>query len=135
MSEPLAESLSRFTPDASGLNRDALLFAAGRASVRPNRRWQALAAVLAASQLLTLVCLWPLAPVSPPETPMIATESVFPREKAGPARKPDPSEWRALRQQMQDADLEYLTPPSDEPMPPQEPPLRAFGKPPSYLVN
>ena len=46
MSEPLAERLSRFTPDGSGLDRDALLFAAGRASARPNRRWVALAAAL-----------------------------------------------------------------------------------------
>jgi hypothetical protein len=136
MSEPLAERLSRFTPDASGLNRDALLFAAGRASVRPSRHWQALAGVLAASQLLTLVCLWPRAPLAPShETPFVASEAMLPSPKSEPAPKPDPSEWRTLRQQMQDTDLEYLTPPSDEPMVPQELPLRAFGTPPSYLVN
>ena len=50
MSEPLAERLSRFTPDGAGLDRDSLLFAAGRASARPSRRWQALAAALAASR-------------------------------------------------------------------------------------
>jgi hypothetical protein len=136
MSESLEERLSRFTPDATCLNRDALLFSAGRASVRPSRRWQALTGALAASQVLTLLCLWALMQFSPPpETPIIATEPMLPSRESIPALKPDPSEWRVLRQQMQDADLEYSTPPSDEPMAPQEPPLRAFGTPPPYLVN
>jgi len=135
MSEPFAERLSRFTPDASGLTRDALLFAAGRASVRPSRHWQALAGVLAASQLLTLVCLWPRAPQSPPhETPFVASESSRPDRMPMPAAKPDPSEWRVLRQRMQDADLEY-SPPRGEPTGPQDPPLRGFGTPPSDLLN
>jgi len=59
MSEQFAEHLSRFTPDGSGLDRDAVLFEAGRASARPNRRWLALAGTLAACQLLTLTLLWP----------------------------------------------------------------------------
>ena len=39
MSEPILERLNRFTPDAGGLDRDALLFAAGResAAARPVR--------------------------------------------------------------------------------------------------
>src|SRR3569623_582841 len=59
MSEPLVERLSRFTPDAGGLDRDALLFAAGRRSARPNRGWKCLSAVLAGTQLLALALLWP----------------------------------------------------------------------------
>jgi hypothetical protein len=59
MSEPFIERLSRFTPDAGGFDRDALLFAAGRASARPNRAWMALAAALALVQPLSLVLLWP----------------------------------------------------------------------------
>jgi hypothetical protein len=60
MHESLAEQLSRFTPDGSGLDRDALLFAAGQASVpRPTRTWGVLVGALAACQLLTLVLLWP----------------------------------------------------------------------------
>jgi hypothetical protein len=66
--EPSVERLTRFTPDAGGLDRDALLFAAGRASARPNRAWVALAAVLAAAQVLTLVLLWPRP--APPASPM-----------------------------------------------------------------
>jgi hypothetical protein len=58
MSEPLLERLSRFTPDAGGLDRDALLFAAGRGSARPNHGWKTLATLLASTQVLSLVLLW-----------------------------------------------------------------------------
>ena len=53
MSEPFLERLSRFTPNAGGLDRDALLFAAGRASARPNRAWIALATLLTSTQVLS----------------------------------------------------------------------------------
>ena len=39
MSEPIVERLSRFTPDAGRLDRDSLLYEAGRKSARPNRAW------------------------------------------------------------------------------------------------
>src|SRR5947209_8076619 len=52
--DPVIRQLSKFTPDGAGLDRDALLFAAGRASARPNRRWLALVGFLAASQLAVL---------------------------------------------------------------------------------
>ena len=64
MSEPFLERLSRFTPDAGRLDRDALLFAAGRNSARPNRGWMTMAGLLAGTQALSLVLLWP--PASPP---------------------------------------------------------------------
>jgi hypothetical protein len=59
MSESFAERLSRLTPEASGIDRDALMFAAGKASVRRGRVWPALAGTLAACQVLTLALLWP----------------------------------------------------------------------------
>jgi hypothetical protein len=59
MSEPFLKRLSRFTPDTGRLDRDALLFAAGRSSARPNRGWMTLASVLASTQVLSLVLLWP----------------------------------------------------------------------------
>jgi hypothetical protein len=59
MSEPILENLSRFTPDAGGLDRDALIFAAGRASARASRGWQKLACLLACTQALSLAFLWP----------------------------------------------------------------------------
>ncbi len=58
--DPLATQLSRFTPDGAGLDRDVLLFAAGKASARPNHRWIAFAGALAASQVISLgIWLWP----------------------------------------------------------------------------
>ena len=42
-----------------GLDRDALLFAAGHSSVRPNRVWTTLATLLATTQALSLVAFWP----------------------------------------------------------------------------
>jgi hypothetical protein len=59
MPEPFLERLTRFAPDAGGLDRDALLFAAGRSSARPNRGWKTLAGLLAGTQALSLVLLWP----------------------------------------------------------------------------
>src|SRR5262245_37160929 len=61
MSEPFLERLSRLTPDAGGLDRDALLYAAGCSSARPNRGWIALAGALAVSQVVSLFLLWPRA--------------------------------------------------------------------------
>ena len=58
MSEPIVERLSRFTPDAAGLDRDALLFAAGRSSARPNRGWMALASALAVTQAVSLAVMF-----------------------------------------------------------------------------
>jgi hypothetical protein len=59
MSDQLFERLMRFTPDPGKLDRDALLFAAGRSSARPNRSWKWLAAVLAGTQALSLLLLLP----------------------------------------------------------------------------
>jgi hypothetical protein len=59
MSEQFLDRLSRFTPDAGKLNRDALLFEAGRRSMRPNRAWKTAASVLAVTQCLSLVLLLP----------------------------------------------------------------------------
>ena len=57
--DPVTDRLARFTPSAAGLDRDALLFAAGRRSGRGSRLWPAAVALLAVSQAVTLVMLWP----------------------------------------------------------------------------
>ena len=132
MSEPFAERLSRFTPDAGKLDRDALLFAAGRASARPRRPWMALSGVLAASQLTTLLFfLWPHTPAAssaPPTFPIAVRTPETP-----PA--PEPSSWLSVRQQLVAAEGNPPAPPSDDSLVPQDPPLRAFGSPPSTLLN
>jgi hypothetical protein len=86
MSDPLADRLSRLTPDAANLDRDGLLFAAGRASARPNRIWKVLAAILALSQMTQLAVLWPHSkpPVIPISEPSISIEPESPPTKPSP---------------------------------------------------
>ena len=120
MSEELTERLSRFTPDGGALDRDAVLFAAGRASAHPNRRWLALAGGLAVSQLLTLVLLWPrpaapeVAPVAKSAPPVV--EPAPPEEPAPPSTEGTVASWALT-------DLPPLEPVAD--LRPDAPPLRA----------
>jgi hypothetical protein len=129
MSEPIAERLSRFTPDAGALDRDALLFAAGRASARPNRRWVVLAGMLAACQLLTFLLLWPratpgVAPVVRSDPPSAVPD---PPRALGPPQDSDPAELWVLRQRLlgPEGDLPPPRPVHDLRL--DGPPLRAFG--------
>jgi hypothetical protein len=87
MSDPLVERLSRFTPNASGLDRDSLLFQAGRASVRPAHTWKAVAAALALCQLLTLAMLGP----RPGPAPTPTARSVRPSAASPPRLAQAPS--------------------------------------------
>ncbi len=130
MSEPLAESLSRFTPDAGKLDRDALLFAAGRASARPGRRWMAVAGALAASQLLTLLFLWPRTPpagLTVPPAPPVLVETPSP-----PPAPVDPGAWVMSARMMNEPDGQPPT--ASDSYVPDDPPLRAFSAP-STLTN
>jgi hypothetical protein len=132
MSEPIIQRLSQFTPDGSSLDRDALLFAAGRASVRPKRAWMAAAGVLAACQILTLALLWP--PAAPPTgTIADALPGSAPVEKL--SLPPDASGLVILNRRWlasKDGDLPQ-TGPTDN-LVPGAPPLHAFAAPtPSWL--
>jgi hypothetical protein len=140
MSEPFLERLSRFTPDASGLDRDSLLFEAGRASARPNRGWKCLSAVLATTQLLALAVLWP-------QAAGIATNRAGSVAQAPPQRtaEPSPSESPAasgvwsIRHESSEAEFEErLTGRPDTGelvLVESEPILRAFGPLPASVVN
>jgi hypothetical protein len=133
----LAESLSRFTPDASGLDRDALLFAAGRASVRPARRWAVLAGALAASQLVTLALLVlqstrTATPPTPAPAPF-ADRPVPPDEPPSPGREAT-SLW-TLRDQSFATEGDLPSPRPVEPLAPSAPPLHAFAEPPAALLQ
>ena len=66
----MTERLSRMTPSAAGLDRDALLFAAGQRSAR-SRLWPAIVALLAISQVVTLVVLWPSDSAPPIDAPQV----------------------------------------------------------------
>jgi hypothetical protein len=131
MSESFSEHLSRFTPDGTGLDRDALLFAAGRASARPNRRWLALCGTLAASQLLTLALLcWPTTPVPP----MPNTAPMFVDNPPAAPSSEEPSLWSLRNRDFTtEADPPRPTPLAN--LVADEPPLHAFGAFPPALLN
>jgi hypothetical protein len=116
MSEDVIGKLGRFTPTA--VDRDALLFAAGRASVRPARFWKWATGVLVLSQLVTLG-LW-LAPKPEPPPPVPVIPSVPVEEHAIP--KADPYSLLALRQ-----NPEPRSSANDSPTAPR-PPLLAFAR-------
>ena len=78
--DPLTDALARFTP-VPGFDRDALLFEAGRRAARPSRRWPVIAGLMAVSQVVTLVALWPRLPAPAPRlapTEVSAPEFVIP---------------------------------------------------------
>jgi hypothetical protein len=134
MSEPILERLSRFTPDAGRLDRDALLFAAGRVSARPNRGWKTLASLLAGTQALSLVLLWthPMAPVGGLTGPLagVPAPSATPGPSASEA-SPNPGLWSARRGLLESDSSDR--PGGDMTFIDSEPPLRAFRPPPSLL--
>jgi hypothetical protein len=49
-----SDFLARFTPSTGGLNRDQVLFQAGRSSARGGRLWPVLSGFLAVTQVATL---------------------------------------------------------------------------------
>jgi hypothetical protein len=136
--DPLTRRLSQFTPDAGGLDRDELLFAAGRASARPNRRWIALAGTLAACQLMMLgLYFWPnpvaLVPGPMPEpAPMV---KVVPPVPLPVERESESAQAWRLRQRLIETEGNLPVSGFTEPMVPSEPGLRAFGPLPAELLN
>ncbi len=115
MSEDVIAKLESFTPAAP--DRDAILFAAGRASAAPSRGWKRLAAALAVSQCVTLG-LW-FAPKTPP--PPAAPLTAAPADDPAFA-EPDPYSLLAMRRNPEPPSLA-----TDSPMP-ARPPLLAFAR-------
>jgi hypothetical protein len=137
MNDPLIERLGRFTPEAAGLDRNAVLFAAGRASARPNRRWQALAGGLAACQLISVALLWPrgAAPANAPSARSETSLTAMPLpEKPRGSDSAAPSQLWVLRARMASEGGSDLRPPVVHGrLIPDEPPLRAFPLPEKLL--
>lgn len=135
MSEAFIERLNRFTPDAGGLDRDTLLFEAGRASARPNGAWMGLSAVLASTQLLALVFLWPQSNPTLQTIHHVAAPSVLPQASDTVLESPPLNSgiW-SVRHQADDIDLHSQLASVGVPAA-SEPILRAFGPLPSLVVN
>ena len=137
--DPLIRQLSKFTPNSDGLDRDALLVAAGRASARPNRRWQILAGALVTAQLATLGLILIRGAMSsvPPldhktESTVIVQESLPSDSKK---EIPDISEAWLWREEylFKDGSLPHYE--ITEPVTPDEPPRRFFGTVPLDLLD
>jgi hypothetical protein len=127
MSEPYLERLSRFTPDATRLDCDMVLFAAGRASVHPNRGWRVAACLLAVCQALTLALLW-FKPMPPVGQTVEATNS--PQSVSSAPAPADPAELGSLnRQLLESKDGELPPTASSENLAPNAPPLTVFASP------
>lgn len=117
MPDPLTDRLQRFTPDAAGLDRDGLLFAAGAASVRPRRGWPIVAGVLAATQAATLALWWLSAPPPAPAPLPAAVEEV--------SSTPLVRETTTPRQRWLDQAMEKPLPAGETGIVPDGPVLRA----------
>jgi len=93
MSEDVTRDLKAFTPVVP--DRDALLFAAGKAAARRWAGWKWVAATLLTSNAVTLgVLLWPT-PAVPSSQPVVEPSPVV--ESSEPYH-PDPSSYIALQQ-------------------------------------
>jgi hypothetical protein len=119
MSRDFLDTLKRFTPDDSGLNRDALLFEAGRRSApSPARAWW-VASLLALTQALMVGFL------------MLPPASVPINRPAQPVPTYPPSAERGslLTRELGEGER----PLAADQMTPDEPPLRPFD--PSLLTT
>jgi hypothetical protein len=138
LNDSFARRLKRFTPDRGGLDREALLFAAGRASARPNRGWMALAGTLAACQLVSLGLLWSRTsgPTHGPSraSPTSVAETPFDERPHDPEAA-SPNELWVLRARMVSGGGDLRAPTIKGPLVPDEPPLRAFPLPASKILN
>lgn len=66
---PIEDALSRLVPAEPAIDRDALLFAAGRASA-PRSPWRAVAGLFAVTNVLTVLILTRPEPVRPTAVPV-----------------------------------------------------------------
>ena len=138
MSEPFFERMSRFTPHAGGLDRDSLLYAAGRASARTNRAWIALTAALAVTQPLSLFLLWPHA--APPGANLTLPTASRPTPASAQERwildSSDSASLWSIRHNLLDSERQNdLVPPRAVTFVEDGPPLRAFTPLPPSILN
>jgi hypothetical protein len=109
MPEDVTRDLKAFTP--VGLDRDAVLFAAGKAAARRWAGWKWLTAGLLASNAVTLgVLFWPKPAVTPSRAVVEPPPVVEPPESV----RPEPYSYIALRQG-------WDTPPAADPGPASPP--------------
>jgi hypothetical protein len=88
--DPLSK-LGRFTPQPPRIDRDELLFRAGRSSARVGRGWKAAVAALAVSQAVTIALLvWPDGDPPTAARPPVAPSPLPGQEPTAPEYVPLP---------------------------------------------
>jgi hypothetical protein len=92
MAEQLLRRLKALTPNAAGIDRDALLFQLGQASAQRRLRWHVVSGLLAMTQILTLILLWNRDPQPRFIPPQIAQEQSHQQPTAGQDTKETPGE-------------------------------------------
>jgi hypothetical protein len=107
--DPLVQKLARLTPSSSAVDRDALLFAAGRASAPKTRGWKLLSVVLAVSQAATLALWIAASGLGTPRTEIprtIGPEEVSPGLLESPVPQPASAEtYASLSRQLEKGGL------------------------------
>ena len=98
----LTDALARFTPDRGGLDRDAIVFAAGQQSAR-SHGWRNLALGLIAAQAVTLLALWPSTRPTA-EVKEIAPSPTTLEEPADPPSPAPSDSWLAVVRALRDGD-------------------------------
>ena len=94
MSQEIVETLKRFTPTMP--DRDALLFAAGRAAAKPSPIWIVLCGILALSQVTTISILLTRSQPLPTTTPRTIITPPFELVEDKQSSPPDPYSYIAL---------------------------------------
>ncbi|QVL32185.1 hypothetical protein KIH39_25675 [Telmatocola sphagniphila] len=100
------KGLLGFTPQSAGIDRDAIIFAAGRAAANRSRHWKYIASLLAGTQALTLALLMvpakvpqgTVAPVNTSNQELVKGQTELPI--------PDPSAFWVLHQHASDGTVE-----------------------------
>jgi hypothetical protein len=121
--DPLVQKLARLTPASSAIDRDALLFAAGRASAPRTGGWKILAAGLALSQTATLGLWFMTSGASvleqPAVPPAINLEESLPVSPEPPNQQSiSPQSYASLTRRLDRGGLPMPEPVAD-PLPPQ----------------
>lgn len=127
----MIDKLTQFTP-VTTLNRDEMLFQAGRASVRPPRIWKWLVGGLTLSQSATVAAWFWLTPVTSPVVPTLVVEAtplLIPETppQAPSSLTPDPSSYLELSRRMTDDGFPRSAPVPNE-TGPVTPPLTAGSR-------
>jgi hypothetical protein len=116
--DALAGALRGLTPGAGRLDRDALMFRAGRASAPRRRAWPLATAASAAAALALGVLLW-ARPELPPRTVervVYLPAEVSPPASERPAVPPDGAgRWSSYLQEVARWDLDGRPPPPEPP--------------------